>query len=221
MGGFGLKLVELLDQCSSALVDHAGLRITQADDFPVTLKGMFQIDRPKGPVDAYEVRIEFPEDFPLSPPWVFETAGRLPREIDRHVLSDGHACLEVWPVWRAQNPTATVRTVLNGPVRNFFLSQSVFQSSGKWPFGEYAHGDAGKREALRDVLRASSTEDKDLLWRAYALVNPPRRQNTCPCGSGRLYRKCHRREILEVAGTMDQTGLWQVTDMYLKVLKRS
>lgn len=221
LGPVPLELEELIDQCSSALIDHVGLRITQADGFPVILEGLFQIEGPKGPVDAYNVRIEFPEEYPALPPVVFETQGRLPREIDRHVFSDGHACLEVWPVWRAQNGKATVRTVLNGPVRNFFLSQSVFESSGKWPFGEYAHGDAGKREALKDVLRASGTEDEDLLWRAYALVRPPLRQHTCPCGSGRLYRKCHRQEIQEIAAAINKTGLWEVTDMYLKVLQRS
>jgi hypothetical protein len=172
-------------------------------------------------VDAYDVRIELSADFPLLPPKVFETGGRVPWHIDRHVFGDGHACLEVWPVWRSQNPTATVRTVLNGPVRNFLLSQSVFAATGKWPFGEYAHGDAGKREALRDILRAPTPDDKDLLWRVSALLKPPRRQNACPCRSGRLYRKCHRDEMQQIAGSMDEAGLWLVTDMYVKVLERS
>lgn len=216
-----LKLEELLDQCSSALVDHSGLRVIQATCFPVVIAGLFELDGPEGPFDAYQVRIEFSDAFPLSSPSLFEIGGRLPWDIDRHVFSDGHACLEVWPVWRAQNPAATVRTVLNGPVRNFLLSQSVFASTGKWPFGEYAHGDAGKREALREILRAPTVDDKDLLWRAYALIEPPRRQNTCPCGSGRLYRKCHRQEIEQIGKNMDQAGLWLMTDMYLDILKRS
>jgi hypothetical protein len=220
VGCKGLKREELLDQCSSALIDHVGLRVTQADTFPVVVEGRFVIDGPQGPFDAYQVRIEFSEAFPLSSPQVFETGGRVPWEIDRHVFSDGHACLEVWPVWRARNPTATVRTVLNGPVRNFLLSQSVFEATTKWPFGEYAHGDAGQRDALREILRAPTPNDEDLLWRVYALLSPPRRQNACPCRSGRLYRRCHRDEMQQIASSMDDAGLWLITEMYLKVLKR-
>lgn len=199
---------------------HGGLRIVQADCFPVVLEGVFEVDGPKGLVDAYQVRIELSRDFPDVPPSVFDVGERLPRDLDRHVYLNGQACLEVWPVWLAQNPNPTVVTILNGPVRNFFLSQSVYDATAKWPFGEYAHGDAGRREALRDAVSASSTADKDLLWRVYALLNPPRRQNSCPCGSGHLYRKCHRAEVQTIAKGLTQEGIWLITDMYLKVLER-
>lgn len=179
-----------------------------------------EIAGPKGVVDAFRVRIEFGKHFPFDAPVVFDSEGRLPRDINRHVYSDGHVCLEVWPAWLAQNPGATVSTVLDGPIRNFFLSQSVFESSGYWPFGEYQHGDAGRREALRAVLRGDSTEDKDLAWRALALMMPPRRQNTCPCRSGRLYRKCHRDELRDIAASLDPQGFSLVTGMYVDMLKR-
>ena len=202
-------------------MDHVCLRISQAGEFPVVLEGKFEVDGPKGRVDAYSVRIEFSKDFPLSPPLVFETDGRLPHHIDWHVIGNGYACLEVWPVWRAQNTDPTVRSVLNGPVRNFFLSQSFFEANGHWPFGEYSHGDPGRREALKTLFRAASAQDKDLLWRVNALVNPPRRQNSCPCGSSRLYCKCHQPELQEIASNLDQSTLWLVTDMYLKILERA
>jgi hypothetical protein len=219
--GTRLKLEKLLDQCSSALVDHADLKVTQAQAFPLVLEGMFELDSPKGPVDAYQIRVEIPETFPFASPRVFETGGRIPWEIDRHVFSDGRACLEVWPVWRAKNPDANVRTVLNGPVRNFLLSQSVFEATKEWPFGDYAHGSAGQREALRSVLGAPTPEDRDLLWRLHALLSPPRRQNACPCNSGRLYRKCHADEMRKIADSMDEAGLWLMTEMYLGILERS
>lgn len=199
---------------------HVGLRITQANCFPVTLEGVFEVDSPKGPVDAYKVRIEFDRDFPRAAPLVFDIDGRLPRDIDRHVYSDGHVCLEVWPVWLAQNPEPTVATVLGGPIRNFFLSQSYYEANGKWPFGEYSHGDKGRREALRDAVRADSIADKDLVWRVYGLFKPPRRQNVCPCGSGRLYRKCHRAELEAIAQSLSSEGIWLITEMYVKILER-
>lgn len=185
------------------------------------LAGALEIDGPKGLVDAYEVRIEIGEDFPFVPPKVFDVAERLPRNIDRHVYSDGQVCLEVWPIWRAQNPNPTVQTVLNGPIRNFFLSQAVFESSGDWPFGHYGHGDLGRREALRYLFRADSADDNDLLWRMNALVNPPRRQNKCPCRNGKLYRKCHRAEFEAIADILGSAGLAAVATMYLDVLERS
>ncbi len=36
-----------------------------------------------------------------------------------------------------------------------------------------------------------------------------------------LFRKCHRQEIKQIGGSMDQAGLWMLTDMYKDLIKGS
>lgn len=214
-----MKIEELLDQCSEALVEFDGLCITKCDDFPIVLEGQFLVETPLGSLDGYDVRLEFSEDFPSLCPKVLETGGRIPYDIDRHVFADGSACLEVWSLWFLKNPSATVLSVLKGPIRNFFLSQSIFEAERYWPLGEYSHGNLGRLEAMADFLGAKSLEMPELIWRALSLIDPPKRQNECPCGSRELYRKCHRTEIDEKRASLHPNFSNQMTSILLDLIE--
>ena len=48
-------------------------------------------------------------------------------------------------------------------------------------WGEYSHGDEGLREYLAEISN-------------YAKQNPSR-NDLCPCGSGKKYKKCHLSEV--------------------------
>lgn len=105
-------------------------------------------------LDRYRIEIELPRDSLKSTPIVREVANRIPQTSDRHMNpADGTACVllpdERWRVWPIG---ATLLDFLNGPVRNFFLGQSLVEAGEPWPFGQWSHGVDGKR---RDRLRAA------------------------------------------------------------------
>lgn len=190
-----LSLEQVVSEISTALIDFPDLRISQSDRFPVTLEGSIILSGSKGPFDSFNVRIEFQDGFPLIAPQLFETSGRLPREIDRHIFSDGHACLAVWEAWLARTDDWSVGATLNGPIRNFLLSQSEFERTGKWPFGEHAHGSVGQLDAIKAIIDPEAIGASRVVWIVDTLFKWPAGHISCPCGSGRRFRHCHRSEL--------------------------
>lgn len=92
---------------------------------------------------------------------------------------------------------------LAGPLRNFFLGQSLVEQGKPWPYGAWAHGLEGKREYYRERFGATS----DAAIRRYLEVlgwpNQKGRVN-CPCGSRRRLSKCCRAKVDELRKTISR-----------------
>ncbi|NCN85854.1 MAG: hypothetical protein GW808_12695 [Sphingomonadales bacterium] len=153
-------------------------------------------DAASGAIDQFEVSILVSKKFPQREPMVFETGDRIPREIDRHCYTNGACCTGVWEEWLAKNVRPNIGEFLEGPVRNFFLSQIYFEVHDRWPFGERSHGDAGIFEACVDILGVKN--DQRLIRRYLRVLagGRPKGHWQCPCGSQKPLRHCHRNELI-------------------------
>lgn len=147
-------------------------------------------------VDRYDLEIALPSDYPASLPRVWEIGGRIPRDPDRHVFSDvGCLCLGVpLALWMQLKGDFSLSTILDIPVRNFLIGNSLVERGEPWPHGDRSHGADGVLEFYGDLLGTSDpmTIAKFLL----SLVNEKVRGHwSCPCGSGKIIRNCHREEV--------------------------
>jgi hypothetical protein len=171
------------------------LAVRREDDV-VIVEGKFVVWDDQGPLDSYSVSIGFFSDFPESSPRVYETEGRIPRDLDRHMFSsNGACCFCVWEGWLAEMQEPTVEAFFRGPLHDFFFSQTCFDTNGEWPFGERSHGVAGVVEAFSEILGVEP--DRQLVVAYLRLMC---RQHLgghaiCPCGSGRRLRDCHRGAV--------------------------
>ena len=141
--------------------------------------------------DAFSIRIDLGETDPNGWPLVYETGGRY-REIadregvdfaDLHFYPDGQCCLGIR---YAADRRLTVETLVDGLIIPFFYRLSYVDRHGlasarRDLWGEYAHGEEGYRQYERDTL-------------ALAAGNPGR-NDPCPCGGGRKYKRCHLDEV--------------------------
>ena len=134
----------------------------------VYLRGSFPIVHDGQTLDRYQIEIGFPSDYPKSLPTVREVGGRIPRVLDRHVIpSNGNACLfvgEDWLLSVGREPTFV--EFLEGPVRNFFLGQSLVEAGKPWPFGERSHGKKGVLETYGEWF---GTKDEAAIARFLAV----------------------------------------------------
>lgn len=151
---------------------------------------------PAGPISEYEIEIILPRTFPRREPKVFETAGRIPRCADRHINPDGDCCVTVWEHWLATADDRSFAAFLNGPVHEYFLGQYWFEKTGKWPFGERAHGGRGLEEAYADALGIAPKTSKLLYHLRLLSQDWPKGHWSCPCGSGKRLRDCHRDDLM-------------------------
>ena len=164
----------------------------------VFLSGSFPLKDGERVVDRYFIEIEFPFNYPCDLPMVREVGGRIPHTADRHMYANGVACLFVPDerAWICPEGTSLLE-FLDGPVRNFFLGQSVFEMEGVWPFGQRSHGVQGILEFYAEILgtndRATIIRYLDVLRRKHVKGHWP-----CPCGSDQRLRKCHLSQIVEL-----------------------
>jgi hypothetical protein len=164
----------------------------------VIVRGSFPVVENGEVLDRYAVEIELLADYPDSIPVVREAGGRIPRIADYHMNAKGEACLFLPDErWRIYPEGTTFLSFLKGPVRNFFIGQSLFRLTGEWPFGQRGHGAEGIREYYGELL---GTDDVPVI-RAYLeyLSRPVLKGHwPCPCGGGKRLRDCHRKSLEEL-----------------------
>lgn len=181
--------------------------------------GTLPIEHQGSIADRYTLSIELPEDYPRSLPVVWETANRIPRELDRHVItSTGQLCIGV-PIelWIQLCGDFSIEQVLDIPVRNFLIGNSLVERGEPWPHGDHAHGAAGVLEFYADLL---GTTDPMLVVKLLldVLHGKVRGHWPCPCGSGAIIRKCHKNAVDELR-KVPESVLVQSGNLVLKILK--
>ena len=164
----------------------------------VLLSGSFPLVDGGNVIDRFFIEIEMPPNFPKGIPLVFEIGGQIPRTIERHIFPSGDACLydplqlsEIFP------EGASLLDFLNGPVRSFFVSQSYYELTGEWPFGEWSHGQEAFYEYYGAIL---NTKDRIAISRYYQIIAQKEIKGhwSCPCGSGKVLRHCHYSEVAKL-----------------------
>jgi hypothetical protein len=153
---------------------------------------------PDGPITEFDIRMVFPDRYPRQEPKVFEIGGRIPRTPDRHINGGGDCCVTVWEHWLATAPDHSVAGFIKGPLNEYFLGQFCVEKTGKWPFGERPHGLAGLEEAYADALGIPNKRESLLYHLKLLSQNWPKGHWLCPCGSGRILRRCHRNDMLDL-----------------------
>lgn len=159
----------------------------------VILRGSFPVMSEGEVLDRYQIEIEVPlkDDVPI----LREVGGRIPRIDKHHLNTDGTACPLVPEEWLLRSAhKRTVLDFLDGPVRNYFLGQSLVERGFPWPFGERPHGKLGLVAAYMDILELQQPElvDKFLECLSHKKIKG---EWQCPCGSGRQLRGCHMGEF--------------------------
>lgn len=170
--------------------------------------------------DSYAIEIEFPDDYPESLPKVREVGGRKEsiakaREIkdigDLHFNIDGSACLCPRVLEKKKFPPGSnIETFLEELVCPFFYALSFFEKHGRFPWGEYSHGDKGVLEAYSEYL---GIDDLSFLIRCVWLLaknGPIKGHWGCPCGSHEKFRKCHPEILRKLFGLK---GCMSVSDI--------
>lgn len=161
--------------------------------------------------DRYRIEIVLPDDYPVHPPRVWELGGRIPREADRHVFVDGALCLGTpLALWIRLGGDFRLERVLEVPVRNFLIGNSLVEQGEPWPSGELSHGAAGMVEHLREVVGTQHPIMAATFLQAL-VGGRVSKHSPCPCASGKKILKCHHAGFKSLrrvpAEVLNQTAL--------------
>lgn len=191
----------LYEEVRELIRSHLPTLLVEMENDVVYVRGIYPIlDLTTGAeIDRYLIEIELPFDYPKSVPRVCEKGNRIPKIIDRHIFpSDGTCCLFVRDEqWRYHPEETSIIEFINGPVYQYFLSQSHFELTGKWLFGERGHGILGILEYYSEEV---GTKDLRFIlsFLDYLGKKVVKGHWDCFCGSGKRLRHCHFTKLLEM-----------------------
>ncbi|GEM_PF-1103677 len=203
-----------LEDIEKSLKQYSGLNLI-VEGNEVSLKGQWSLEQDGIVLQTYDILISIPEDYPVCVPIVYETGGKIPRKMDRHINpSSGDACLfvedERWEIWPIG---ASFKEFLDVPLRNFFIYQAYFEVMGHFPQGERSHGIIGKIEYF---LEKFNLDSEDTVLNILMTAESPSTQNLlCPCGKSRKLKYCHG-PVVHRMKTNINSEIWNKTIFQLK-----
>lgn len=193
----GLQQVKEIEADLRVSYPNLNLYINRGRDAEV--RGTFPVRSPSGhDLDRYRVSIRLSWNYPRTLPEVREVGGRIPWSADYHVNADGTCCV-LLPEDRGRcfPEGAPFKTFLDGPLRDFFLGQSLVALGEPWPFGEWGHGKEGIYEFYRELI---GTDDKATIARFLRVLTKltPKPHWLCPCGSGKKTHRCCSAKVADL-----------------------
>jgi len=189
----------LLDEVRDEIeVAHPLLRVEIQDG--VFVVGVLLIHVGSEIVGSYSVVIGFPPNYPDAMPWVFESGDRIPKTLDRHVFTgSGLACLMVPEEWQMAEDRS-FRSFMEGPLRDYFLGQMIYEEVGRYPHGERKHGYEGLVEAYAEILCTKNNSAEVERWLKCLSRSELKGHFDCPCGAGRRLRDGCFETVSEIRG---------------------
>jgi len=166
-------------------------------------EGEVEVDVGAGCFEPVDLRIVFDGDYPNQPPRVFDRGRRWLPEDDRHLMSNTEFCL--W-LDHVDVPDVSTPAGLDRFLKRllvFLHDQFVYDDLGRWPGPEWPHGKrAAYAQHLIEQLLVTDPESFRRLW-PVLLGAPQRADRACPCGSGLVYGRCHRRAVDDLSWVGD------------------
>ena len=153
---------------------------------------------------AYDIAVVVPSSFPDRVPLLYCRDRKFVRDIDRHILSDGQACLCVRSEFRRfLGLDYRLVDFMDKLVHPFLVGQYHYELNGRWPWKDRSHGVQGIIEAYQELTGLNSLQAIIGFAEILARKSPAKGHWICPCGSGRRLRFCHLERYLRLRESID------------------
>lgn len=183
---------------------------------PLSMVGVVQLEESGKVVDEYQVRLQLSPQHPEKYPTVFEIGGRIERIPDHHISGDGSACLfvadESKKYW---NKDTKISDFVRGPVRSYFISQSYYEATGEWIFGERRHGLDGVLDFYYEQLGIDNILMLEKMLQL-AVKDTIKGHWPCPCDPSVKLRNCHMQKILALRESTERTRMVDLLETFQK-----
>lgn len=166
--------------------------------------------------DAYDLRIEVPQ-YPQGLPRVFETGGRIPRNIDEHVFDSGRLCLGSELRQRLKiGPKLDLVHFADECIVPYLYSHSRRRSEGKFVLGELAHGTGGLFDDYQDIFGVADPASVLVALRILATKPSSADKHPCPCGCGKRLAQCEFRDRIQAIRQLAPRSCFKELDAFMR-----
>lgn len=188
------------DQWDSISGKYVGLKIESHNSTPI-LSGTIDLVGLDGITDdQYKIEIHWRELYPFQFPLVYETGGRIPKNIDWHIYQEGgNCCIKARPEERLIcRKGITLDTFITEQVIPYFYNQTFRRQNGYF-YKERKHGEVGNLEFYFEKLRTNDIDFVELCLKQTTDFKGYKSTKKCFCGSNRKYKKCHRSRVRQLS----------------------
>lgn len=164
------------------------------DGVPCIFGSIFLPDEYGTIEDTFEITIKAVSSYPYNFPLLFETGGRIPRNIDWHIFElTGNCCIASPPEEIIIcNNGITLTSFIDNQVKNYFYSQ-IFRNQNGYFLKERSHGNKGWIEFFEETFMTDNIFNIEFGLNQIIEGKKIDRVSMCFCGSAKKYRKCHKR----------------------------
>lgn len=159
----------------------------------------------------FQIEIIIDESYPLTFPMVTETGGRIPKEADRHIYSNGSCCLTVKPIQNIEaNQGIDLKRYFDVYLVPYLFNQIFFEGHDRFANEEYLHNTRGILQYFIELLKVRNIETC-----LFLMINFVRNESDlCICGSNLNWLDCHKDEV----NTLRSIGKDTVQKYILEIL---
>lgn len=182
------------EQITAVIEKHKELSYKNDDGIPCVFGSLVLTDENGAIEETYQIEIKAVDDYPNSFPLVFETGGRIPRNVDWHIFEDkGNCCIASPPEEIIIcNSGLTLLSFIDNQVKNYFYSQ-IFRNQNGYFLKERSHGNKGWIEFFEETFMTDNIFNIEFGLLQIIQGKKIDRVSICFCGSGKKYRKCHKK----------------------------
>lgn len=140
----------------------------------------------------FEIEIAISKDYPHGFPVMRETQDKITPLNSKHINSNKTLCTCVEPkMYIEKKRGINLSRFIEQYALSFLAAHIYYEKSGKYPAGEYSHGNIGIKEFYQNILL--SKDDKIIIFWLNIVIEQKSllRNLLCKCGSGVKYKKCH------------------------------
>ncbi|WKL43728.1 hypothetical protein [Flavobacterium sp. ZE23DGlu08] len=188
----GYKIFE--EQVTAVVEKYKELSFKIEDGIPCVFGAIILADESGSIEDTYQIEIKAVIDYPYSFPLLFETGGRIPRNIDWHIFEkNGNCCIASPPEeYILCNTGIDLLQFIENQVKNYFYSQT-FRNQNGYFLKERPHGSKGWIEFFEETFMTENIFNIEFGLNQILEGKKIDRVSDCFCGSGKKYRKCHKK----------------------------
>lgn len=188
----GYKIFEV--QATDVIEKYKDLSFKIEEGIPCVFGSINLLDEDGSIEDTYKIEIKAVIDYPSCFPLLFETGDRIPKNVDWHIFEKtGNCCITSPPEeFIICNSGLNLLQFIDNQVVSYFYSQ-IFRNQNGYFLKERSHGNKGWIEFFEETFMT-----KNIFNIEFGLIqrlegNKIDRVSECFCGSGKKYRKCHKK----------------------------
>lgn len=148
--------------------------------------------------DSFNIKITIPKNYLFQFPKLFELDEKIKQIDNSHIYKDGSCCvccLQEEDIRKRKG--ITIIEYISEYVIPFLANILYYRERGEYANGEYKHGIDGVIQYYQELLNKQLIDDI-LSEIGIITSNKFRRNETCYCGSGLKFKKCHLSIVSQI-----------------------